>query len=160
MKKTILIPLSILVIFTLYVGLSIYPFTSEKKILGTNYATIFFIQKNRIYPKFWIEFLFEKFEKPRIINTQRENPDYYIFALNGLFLLENKYEDEITYRDHVEYLENILICEGLTPERIKIYQDFFILNKRQPLYIQKKYQMFDFAHIKEYCNNKVKIHNY
>ncbi|GEM_PF-6296226 len=66
MKKTILIPLSILVIFTLYVGLSIYPFTSEKKILGTNYATIFFIQKNRIYPKFWIEFLFEKFENQEL----------------------------------------------------------------------------------------------
>ncbi|ENV32393.1 hypothetical protein [Acinetobacter gerneri] len=154
MKKAILIPLSILVIFTLYIALSIYPFTSEKKILGTNYATIVFIQKNRIYPKFWIEFLFEKFEKQRIINAQRENSDYYIFVLNGLFLLENKYEEEITYRDHIEYLEDILICEGLTPERIKVYQDFFILNKRQPTYIQKKYRVFDYVHIKEYCYNK------
>lgn len=69
-------------------------------------------------------------------------------------MTENKIDKENYYLDHVTYLEDLLICEGLTPERIKVYQDFFILNKRQPTYIQKKYRVFDYVHIKEYCYNK------
>lgn len=147
-------PIFFFIIFILYIALSICVFIFEHKIYDTNYATSVFIQKNQIYPKFWLKFLFDTIEKPRLIKAQQTNTNYYIYSLNVLYMTENKIDKENYYLDHVTYLEDLLICEGLTPERIKVYQDFFILNKRQPTYIQKKYRVFDHVHIKEYCYNK------
>lgn len=156
MKKILYV---LLIILTISIAYFMHAASNFKNNLSTTddvgFATSYYIMHPTMYPKFYSEYLFDKYEKSQLIKLQEKDPSPYKFIIAFYSFDNNEIIDEDSlYKDRLDQLENELVCIGLSEERVNQYQSLF-KHFREGSYLVQKYQKLDFESLYHYCNKRI-----
>lgn len=154
----------IFLIIVLIVVYFIYITNNFKNKLTTSqdvgYSTFYYIFHPTIYPKFYSDYLFNKYEYSKLLAFQKDSPIPYKTIIAAYSYDKNMVLDEATmYKERIDRLEDDLVCIGLSHDRVKQYQSTFKYHT-EGSYLVKKYKKLDYESLLNYCKEKENKFNY
>ena len=118
------------------------------------YSTFYYIFHPTIYPKFYSEYLFHRYEKSKLFELQEHSPIPYQTIIAAYRHQSQGILDENSmYKDRIDQLEDDLVCIGLSPERVAQYQVLFKYHA-QTTDLMQKYKKLNYENLRQYCHQK------
>lgn len=120
------------------------------------YSTFYYIFHPTMYPKFYSEYLFNKYEYPELLRLQKHSPIPYKTIITAYSYNSDGVLDETTiYKERINRLENNLVCIGLSRDCVNEYQAILRYHHTES-YQVKKYKKLDYDSLFNYCKNNSK----
>lgn len=153
MKKFTYLMIFIVVVYTIYITNNFKNKLTTSADIG--YSTFYYIFHPTMYPKFYSEYLFNKYEYSELLALQKDSPIPYKTIIAAYSYDSDGVLDEATmYKGRIDRLENDLVCIGLSRNRVEQYQSTLKYHNTGS-YLIKKYKKLDYESLSKHCEGRV-----